>query len=327
MKLSVIKRHMQSMRTSGRLRDLCLFAGFVFVAAVFWCILTLNEDAQTDFEVRVKIVGVPDSVTLITDPPERVHVSVRDRGSHLLRMMLLHEAEVKLNFSEYAADGTLRVTPRAMLTHIRAIFGQGAAVSILSTDSICIPYTSAPGKLVPVRVVTDVSTALGKVVSGNAHSSVRQVKLFARREVLDTITYVCTEPIVRRNVSDPFTVSVRLSPMRGVRMEPATVEVTVPVEPLENRRVLVPVSQINVPKGESIVLFPDKVEVRYLVPMSRGEIIPSAFSVLADYRRISSPTAQRMPVVIGPLPHGVANATLATDSVEFTIIRHVPDKN
>lgn len=311
-----------AMRAPGRVHDLCVYAGFVLVAAVFWCILSLNEEAQTDFEVRVKVVGMPDSVTLITDPPEVIHVNVRDRGSHLLRLLLLHDSEIRLDFKEFASNGKLSVTPKAMLTQVRALFGKGATVSIISTDSIAVPYTTVPGKYVPVRVNAQISPVLGKVVSRNLRSSTRRVKVFAVKEIIDTLSYVSTMPIVRRGVSDSFSVTVGLQPVKGVRMEPSSVTVTVPVEPLENRRALVPIKQINVPAGQSLILFPDKVEVTYLVPMSRGDIAPASFDVSADYRSITSPSAQRMPIRITGVPPGVTGPTLTTDSVEFTIIRH-----
>lgn len=133
-------------------------------------------------------------------------------------------------------------------------------------------------------------------------------------------------PIERRDVSDSFTVNVQLKSIKGVRMEPSSVKVTVPIEPLENRRALVSIRQINVPTGQSLILFPDKTEINYLVPMSRGNVSPAAFNVTADYRSITSPSAQRMPIKISGVPQGVTGATLTTDSVEFTIIRHVPAK-
>jgi len=318
--------YLRSMRDSGHMRDLGLYAGFVLVATVFWCILALNEDAQVDLEVRLHIVGVPDSVTFITDPPASIHVNVRDRGTHLLRLRLMRDAELKLDFKEFAADGSLRVGQKALLTHLRTIFGQGAAVSLITTDSISVLYTSAPGKLVPVRVVTDITTALGKVVSDNPKSSVRQVKIFSQRGIIDTISYVTTEPVVQRGAEDSFTRRMKLRPIKGVRMEPSSVDVTITIQPLENRMAIVPINPINVPASESIVLFPEKVEVNYLVPMSKPDIPGSAFTVKADYRSIGSAADARMPLTLGPLPRGVQSATLGSDSVEFTIIRHVVPK-
>ena len=148
------------------------------------------------------------------------------------------------------------------------------------------------------------------------------VKVYALKNIIDTISYVPTEPIVRRGVKDTFKVGVKLLPGKGVRVEPATVEVTVPVEPLENRQVTVPVSPVNVPGSESLILFPDRVEISYLVPMSHPEIPAGAFRVQADYRDIVSPASRSLPVSIANVPHGVTNATCGADSVEFTIIRN-----
>lgn len=315
----------RQLRASGHFRNLAVFAGFVAVAFVFWCILALNEEAQTDFRVRVRITDVPDSVTFLTDPPQELHVSVRERGTHLLRLTLLHEAEIKLSFKEFAgADGSLHVSGRTLLTHMRTLFGQGATLNLISPDSITVPFTTMPGKMVPVRVVYDITPELGRVVNGNPRISTRQVKVFARRNVLDTLAYIPTELIVMRGASDSFTREVKLKAPQGVRVEPASVKVSFNIEPLENRRVVVPVRQVNVPSSESLILFPDKVGVTYLVPMSRGDVPASGFSVVADYNAITSPSDARMPVAVASVPAGVTNPVLEADSVEFTIIRHAP---
>lgn len=305
------------------MRDVCIYAGFVLVAAVFWFILAIDEETSADLELRVEITGVPDSVTLLTDPPASLRVNVRDKGSRLLRAMMMRNSSVRLDYKQFASDGYLRVSPKALLAHVHQIFGQGENVSLISADSIVIPYTSIPGKMVPVRVIYDVTPALGKVVSSMPRSTVRQVKVYAVRDIIDTISYVSTLPIVRRGVEDSFTVTVNLKPVKGVRFEPAKVQVTVPVEPLETRHISVPIRQVNVPAHQSLILFPEKVEVNYLAPMSSPRQQPAQFSVLADYRTIVNPADERMPIRIGSLPSGVTNATLSPDSVEFTIIHQL----
>lgn len=322
MKRDAITQAWKNLRSSGRLHDLCVFAGFVLVAFVFWCILALNEETQTDFEIKVKIVGVPDSVKFITDPPAAFHVNVRDRGTHLLRLRFLHEAEVKLDFNEFAQGGTFRVSSKALLAQSRALFRQGASVQIISSDSIVLPYTSMPGKMVPVRVLYDVVPTLGRVVSATPRSSVREVKVFSQRGIIDTISYVTTEPIIRRDVDDSFTVKVRLRPIKGVRFEPDETEVTIPIEPLENRNLQVPVRVVNVPAGYSVALFPDKVRINYLVPMNSGALSPQQFSVQADYRDIHSPADEYIKLHIVAAPHAARNTSLATDSVQFTVIKN-----
>ena len=97
-----------------------------------------------------------------------------------------------------------------------------------------------------MKVDADVTAALGKVVNGAPRINVREVTIYSVDETTDTVMYVTTMPIVRRDLSDSQTINVRLRPIKGVKMVPSSVEVTVNVEPLENRKVMVTVRPLQV---------------------------------------------------------------------------------
>ena len=315
-----MRRLKDTVKAAGRFKSLWQYLLFVAIAGVFWFILTLNDEQQADFQVRVQIDGVPDSVTFITDPPQMLSVTVRDKGVALLRRRLMQTPVIHIPFSEYAAASHLRVGASAILTSLRGIFGSGANISVTSTDSLGLTYTTSPGKSVPVKVDADVTAALGKVVNGAPRINVREVTIYSVDETTDTVMYVTTMPIVRRDLSDSQTINVRLRPIKGVKLVPSSVEVTVNVEPLENRKVMVTVRPLQVPRGEILALFPQKVELSYLVPMSMGELPENLFRVSADYRDINI-SSSLVKVNIDRVPPGVQNAVLSVDSIEYTITR------
>jgi len=319
---SVKERVKHFICAASKFKSLWQYLMFVALAGLFWLIMALNDEVQSDYTVRVEIEGVPDSVTFISDPPNTITVSVRDKGTMLLRRKFMNEPVVRIPFSEFASGNHLRVSPSTLMSRLRSIFGADATISITSADSIGVLYSTSPAKVVPVRPDIDVTPALGKVKNGAPRLSVREVKLYAVSDVVDTISYVSTMPIVRRGLSDPLTVTVRIRPIPGVRIEPASVEVTIPVEPLENRHAFVTIIPTGVPAGESMALFPQKVEISYLVPMSTGEDFPiDDFMVTADYADIAPSSSAMVRIRLKHIPKGVNSATLKTDSVEYTIIR------
>ncbi|MDE6305700.1 MAG: hypothetical protein K2L90_03835, partial [Muribaculaceae bacterium] len=70
---------------SSRGKDYLVFLLFLCVSYVFWLLLTLNNEIQEDLEVPVELVEIPDSITLISEIPPSIAVSVRDKGSSLAR--------------------------------------------------------------------------------------------------------------------------------------------------------------------------------------------------------------------------------------------------
>lgn len=309
---------------AGKFKSLWQYLMFVVIAGVFWFVMALNDESQADFAVRVEIVGVPDSVTFITDPPEQLNLTVRDKGTMLVRRQFMETPVIRIPFAEFANSNKLKISSSAINGRLRAIFGTSATLNVTSTDSISVLYTTSPGKTVPIRVNCDATAALGKVINGKPRLSVTRATVYSVGDQVDTISYVITNPIVRRNLSDPLTLKVAVKPIKGVRIDPSEVEVTIPVEPLENRKVMVPVEAVGVPDGESVSFFPQKVEVTYLVPMSTQEDIPvSDFKVVANYSDVSASATDKVKIIISAMPPGVHSATSSHDSVEYTVIRHI----
>ncbi len=71
----------RNFKDTGTFHDAVLFLIFVGVSTLFWIILALNDSAQDSFNVRLNICNVPDSVTCISDIPDKFHVGVRDKDT------------------------------------------------------------------------------------------------------------------------------------------------------------------------------------------------------------------------------------------------------
>ncbi|WP_438638198.1 hypothetical protein [Muribaculum gordoncarteri] len=65
--------------TSTRGREILLFLVFSLSPTYSGWLLTLNNEVQEDLEVPITLTNVPDSVTLISDVPPSLKVSVRDK--------------------------------------------------------------------------------------------------------------------------------------------------------------------------------------------------------------------------------------------------------
>ncbi len=321
-RLRDIKSRWKAFRKSSRFHDALVFLSFVVVATLFWFIMALNDSVEDTVEVRLNITNVPDSVTFIKLPPERVHVSVRDKGTSLLRSAFFRSPVVNLNFADYASDGRFRFSRSDMSAAVRSVFGPGAQVSVLSVDSVSVPYTTLKGKRVPVVVAADVTASLGNIIDGNPVSRPANVLVYSSREVLDTITRVYTERLVKRNLSESSVESVAVHAVAGARIVPAQVEVKVNVQPLVRKELLVECGVRGVPDGISLLLFPSRVPISYFVPMSRFNDDHPPVEVWVDYADTHLAGTKRLPVKIGPTPRGIRNVTTELDSVEYTIVHN-----
>lgn len=317
----ILKRRWRILKSSRGFHDSILFCVFVGIAAMFWLIMSLNDNVTKHLNVQFKLSNIPDTVTFITDPPVSFHVTVRDKGTNLLRNGVMKNPSVSYNFKDFADDGILRLSHTDIMTGLRQLFGSSVQISSCSLDSLRLTYTTNRGKRVPVVVSVNVSAASGYIISGPPIPDVRGVTVFSTKELLDTIMRAYTTTIVKRNLSETTVVEVAMRDIKGAKISPSKIKVTIPVEPLVNKETLVTVEAEGVPAGENLLFFPPKVPVSYFVPMSFFNETEVPVSVKVNYADIHRTGGDMVPLHISYYEDYVINPSLKTDSVEYSIVK------
>lgn len=314
-----MKRLWRKILDSRKSKDFLVFLVFVCIAAVFWFILALNDDLQNMYDVDLRIEDVPDSVTFITDPPSRLHVTVRDRGLNMMRHKISGVPDLKLNFSEYAEDGRFRLSHNGLQAALRRVFGSTAVVSSVTPDSLSLVYTDLPGRRLPLDIDYDVTVASGMVL-GTPRMSASAVEVFSTVKS-DTLRKLFTDRIVLRNLDRTTTVEVPVERLPGKRVVPDKVNVTFVVEQLVKKESEVMVEADNIPLGHDILFFPSRVRVAYYVPMSKYAETDAPIKVEASFNEAFNTSSDKVGIrIVSKAPY-MSNVELLQDSVEYTVVK------
>lgn len=319
--LSDAKGRWKRLKATSGFHSAAIFLACVLTAALFWYILALNDNMQDGFFVKININDVPKNVTFISDVPDRVYVTIRDKGTSLMRHGRLKDPSIDIDFRRYAANGVLRYRRADMMAALRNTFGTNATVSSISIDSIRLDYTTNPGKRIPVVIDGDVGAASGFVIAGRLISDPVSVVAYSTSENLDTLHKAHTVHFERLGLSESTKMEVRIRPMAGIRTIPDEVQVRIPVETLMHKVVSVNVEPVNVPAGKGLLLFPSKVNVGFYVPMNRFNEDETDIEVYVDYEDIERLRTKRIPVRIAKHPESLVNVSVVNDSVEYTIVK------
>ena len=319
--LSDAKGRWKRLKATSGFHSAAIFLACVLTAALFWYILALNDNMQDGFFVKININDVPKNVTFISDVPDRVYVTIRDKGTSLMRHGRLKDPSIDIDFRRYAANGVLRYRRADMMAALRNTFGTNATVSSISIDSIRLDYTTNPGKRIPVVIDGDVGAASGFVIAGRLISDPVSVVAYSTSENLDTLHKAHTVHFERLGLSESTKMEVRIRPMAGIRTIPDEVQVRIPVETLVHKVVSVSVEPVNVPAGKGLPLFPSKVNVGFYVPMNRFNEDETDIEVYVDYEDIERLRTKRIPVRIAKHPESLVNVSVVNDSVEYTIVK------
>lgn len=324
-RLSRNLKEIYSAFTSAKGREGGLFLLFLGISYIFWLMLTLNNEMQQDVDVPVVINNVPDSVTILTDVPASVKVSLRDKGSVFLRNRVSGTKPLRVDWQEFVdntSDNTFRLSKVELAGMVRDNFAQSTQVLTVSPDSLRLNYTTAPGIRVPVCPDIDMTAAPGYIINGPITLSADSVTMYAVGGMSGRIKSVSTLPVSRTNLSDTTHISIRLASIEGVKIVPSSITLSVPVEPLIARKQMAVVTAKNVPGGMGLLTFPSSVEISYLIPMSDFNNEPFAIKAYVDYNDVAHAKSGKLPVTLSLLPDNYRNTSVSPDSVEYIVERH-----
>ncbi len=301
-------------------RNALTFLVFLAISAVFWVLMALNDEVQHDYRLKLKLAGFPDNMTIISGANPTVSVSVKDKGSALMKFTWNTQPELTVNYDEFskAGDHNLLMTQAQLNSAVRNIFGSSATIIAVRPDSLSLHYTTNPGVPVKVRIDADVRPAPSAVAFGRVTLSTDTVMLYSNSKERSRIKTLTTQPIILTGLTDTAHVSAALIVPPGMRAVPSQIKVTIPVEPLVTKTRKVEISQRNVPAGKRLVTFPSMAEVDYLLPKSLYNSDASPVKAVVDFSAYR-PGEKKLPVTVLPLPNYYRFVSVRPSEVEFVI--------
>ena len=316
-KISTVYAKIYALASSSRGRNALTFGVFLIIAAIFWFILALNDEVQQDFDIPLKLNEVPEGITVISNLPSALSVSVKDKGSSLIKYNMGKHPELELNYSNFKKDSKrLTMTSSQLLGNIRSVFGQNANILEIRPDSLSIVYTNLPGVKKRVNVVSDVTASPQHIISGPIQAVIDTVKVYSVNNIPSYLT-VKTDTIIISGLTDTTYVDAELIVPDGMKVVPASVQVMIPVEPLIAKQRQIPIETLNVPDGMRVLTFPSTVEINYTVPISLYNRDDYRVKAYAKYKFNS----KKLPLELSGIPDIYQNVYLSTDSVEYLIER------
>lgn len=307
---------MAALRSSSG-HNTMIFLAFLALSTLLWWVMALNDEDQCDVRLPLKVTHVPDSVTIITPAPRFVAVSLRAKGSQLLKLNLGRVPTVDIDFRAFRSNGHLRLTDADLKAVARAAL-DGAPVTVVTPDTLNLTYTTSPGQRVALTPDVKVTPGPQATLSLPPRLSVDSVLVFSTAPV--SVTSVSTEPVRLTGVNRPVTRRVRVIAPQGCRVVPDSVDVTLQVEPLILKELTLPIEPINVPIGHKLITFPAKARVSYMIPMSQYNKSKPSIRVVADYRDLPAGQSSRMMRIrVADISSDMQNVQIHSDSVEYII--------
>lgn len=303
-------------------KDFLVFLFCFCLSGVFWLMMTLNETYEVEFPVAVRLAGVPRNVVITSEMSDTVRVTIRDKGYVILGYKAYNRLQpVKINFAAYAnrETGVGQVPSTDIQKLIRQQLNGSSAIVSLKADRLEYDFNFGRNRRFRVRLV-------GRIIPGGnyylSHVQITPdlVTVYANKSVLDDIEAVVTERLDLTNFEDTVTRVVRLKDIKGAKIIPKTVRVTLFPDVLTEGSVEVPITTVNKPGNLIVRTFPQAVTVKF----SAGAVVyrqvkPSDFAVTVDYNEIAQHPSDKCTIHLQNNSRFARNASLEINQVDYLI--------
>ncbi|MEI3054301.1 MAG: CdaR family protein [Prevotella sp.] len=303
---------------SGLNKEFLIFLFFLALSGAFWLLMTLNETMEREFKIPVRLSGVPRNAVITGELPDTVRVTVRDKGFTLVTYDF---RPLVFRFSNYADEdegkGVIPLTD-VQKQVLSQMYGSSKLLQV-KPGAFDFYFTYGTSKKVPVvfrgKITTNKSYYL-------AHTEFypSMVTVYANKQQLDKLQSVEIEPFNYRNLQDTIRQAVKIKKIRGVKIVPPTVRLSVYPDVLTEETIDVPITAINMPPGMVLRTFPSKVTVRFTIGASLFRTIkPNLFKVVVDYEELAANPSDKCTLQLRSVPRSVSKASLEIDRVDYLL--------
>ena len=307
---------------SKQSREFFLFLFFIFVAAGFWLIQTLDNDYETDITIPVRLRDVPDDVVITSDPVSSVKVHVRDKGT-LLFNYIMGKVFSPLNIDFVAGEGShVQIPSSSFSKMITSQLSSSTQVVSVTPDTLDYYYSTGQAKLVPVRF-QGMATAGPRHYLSDTIFTPDSVHVYAPLALLDTIKAAYMEPQEFRGIDDTLRKEVHLKSARGAKIVPDVSTLTLAVDMYTEKTVEVELHGINFPPDKQLRSFPSKVAITFQCGLRQyNDLTSNDFHIFVSYEDLMKLGNQKYSVRLRNIPKGATNIRFNPAQVDF-LIEHI----
>jgi len=308
-------------------QKIILFLFFVVIAIIFWLIRSLNLEYEADILYPVKYGDFPENKVLVNKLPERLKLRVKAEGFTILKHKYTYIlSPLKFNVSSYSlntidSDSAYILTKTATQTLSNEL--EDIIILSISPDTLFFHFTDMITRKVEIKYnIVGYPGIFAKqyMLNGNIYSVPDSIIISGPSNIIDTLNYVCTEPITLYNLSDSVQKSYQLEKIDHVTLSRKKVKLTVPVDKFTELSYLVAIQNINLPDSLVLKTFPNSVRITYRIALSYyNKVRPEMFQPYVDFSEVDSSMNSKLKVFLNDIPSFVHSVALYPSSVEFLI--------
>jgi len=309
-----------------------IFSFFLCISTLFWILIKLSDNYVTNITYPVVYINLPENKLNTNELPKKLTLKVGAKGFDILKYKLSSDfIPIKLDMNslevEYFnsdSNYTFLITQN-LLKDIKLQFSerqmiQNIDIIKINPDTIFFEYISIVNKKVPVGLNADITFFKQYMLKDKIIIIPDSVTISGPAKYLDTINYVNTEFLLIKDLNEKYLSEVKLTQNKKITYSTDKVIVDINVEEFTEQKIVVPIMIINVPDSLTLKIFPNEININYLVGLSfYNKIDNGNFEVYVDFNDIKKSFTQKLKVKVNNYPSQIKSFKYSPISVEYLI--------
>ena len=301
-------------------KRLRFFSLFVALSSLFWIITKLSNTYSSSIGFKVNFVDVPDLIVLDQNLDATIYADITDSGFDLLMYhFFINSIDVSLENADFS-KGVAKIDLTDQKFTLQQQLFQSATLNNISPPNLTFSYGALKRKKIPVLPPQKMSFKPGYDRIGQWEIIPDSIWLYGLAQKVDSLQSVAIRPLLVDNIDDDISEQVELIPLDQIEFETEKVTVKASVKRFTEKSLEALVNIINLPDTLAIKLFPQSLNVTFLVLVDQAEGIQSGdFSFYCDFDEAQSNDQNTLEIKLKHEPKGVRNVRWTPMKVDYLI--------
>lgn len=281
--------------------------------------MTLNKYYETEIQIPIRIKKIPTDILVVSMNNEHITLKIRDRGTVLLNYKMQTFLPIIAEYNEFQKqNGRLTLPITSLNKQISGQLATSSEIISISPDTITY-YTQESTQKYPVEINGEISSAIQYEIR-DIKITPDSVWVFGPKSITDTIGFVYTEKIEKKELRDSISFDIKLQKRNNLKYNPEKVNIKIPVTPYTEKAFELDIKSIGFPSTYKLKAFPSKAKITFNVNIVQIDSIKAEdFSIGILYGDIHENKSDRVKLTLMKSPETVRNIRIIPNEVEYLI--------
>lgn len=301
-------------------KRLRFFSFFFALSFLFWIITKLSNTYNSSVEFAVNFVDIPELIVLDQHYDTKIKADITASGFELLIYHYFNNIiNVSIQNADYSGD-LAKVDLMGQKFSLQQQFYQNATLNLISPPNLTFSFDELKRKKIPVAPPKKVNFKPGYDRTGDWVIVPDSIWVYGASQKVDTLRRLFIEPLSDEYIDYNINENARVLPLDQIKYETEIVLLKAGVKRFTEKSLEVLINIKNLPDSLAIKLFPQSLNVTFLVLIDKAEGINAAdFNFICDFNQVQTNKKNALDVFLEVEPIGVTNVRWKPKKVDYLI--------